>query len=279
MKLHTIDAGHFKLDGGSMFGVVPKVLWQKLTESDENNHVPLAMRCLLIETSNRLILVDCGMGDKQDARWQRFYYRHGEEDLVGSIKKAGFDPGEITDVLLSHLHFDHCGGAVQWNSRKDGYELTFTNAHYWTHSEHWAWALNPNAREKSTFLKENLLPMQESGQLKFVDQEPFGTEIELVTMNGHTEKMLLPKMKIGEQTVVFTADLLPTSAHVPVNYVMSYDIRPLDSMAEKEQFYAQAIAENWILFSDHDPVYEALTIQSTEKGYRLKDAGRLIDFL
>ncbi len=279
MKLHSIDAGHFKLDGGSMFGVVPKVLWQKLTESDANNHVPLAMRCLLIETSNRLILVDCGMGDKQDARWQRFYYRHGEGDLVRSIQKAGFDPSEITDVLLSHLHFDHCGGAVQWNSRKDGYELTFAHAHYWTHSDHWAWALKPNAREKSTFLKENLLPMQESGQLKFVDQEPFGTEIELLTMNGHTEKMLLPKMKVGEQTIVFTADLLPTSAHVPVNYVMSYDIRPLDSMTEKEQFYEKAIAENWILFSDHDPVYEALTIQSTEKGYRLKEAGRLIDFL
>lgn len=262
-----------------MFGVVPKVLWQKLTESDVNNHVPLAMRCLLIETSNRLILVDCGMGDKQDARWQSFYYRYGEGDLIQSIKKAGFSPDEVTDVLLSHLHFDHCGGAVQWNSRRDGYELTFPNAYYWTHTDHWAWAIDPNPREKATFLKENILPMQESGQLKFVDQEAFGTGIELLLMNGHTEKMLLPKLKVGEQTVVFTADLLPTSAHVPVNYIMSYDIRPLDAMKEKEEFYRQAIAENWILFSDHDPIHEALTIQQTEKGYRLKDAGHLSDFL
>ncbi|MFT4033478.1 MAG: MBL fold metallo-hydrolase [Siphonobacter sp.] len=281
MKLHTIDAGHFKLDGGAMFGVVPKVLWQKLIPADENNHIPLAMRCLLIETSDRLILVDCGMGNKQDARWQGFYYRHGEGDLVKSIAKAGFSPNEITDVLPSHLHFDHCGGAVQWNGRRDGYELTFPNARYWAHSGHWQWAMQPNAREKATFLAENLLPIVESGQLQFVDEvtDPFGPAIELLVMDGHTEKMLLPKIKLGDQTVVFTADLVPTSAHIPVNYLMSYDVRPLQSMTEKEQFLQQAATQHWILVSDHDPIHEALTVQLTEKGFRLQESGSLQAFL
>ncbi|PQA58297.1 MBL fold metallo-hydrolase [Siphonobacter curvatus] len=281
MKLHTIDAGHFKLDGGAMFSVVPKVLWERLIPADSNNHIPLAMRCLLIETEDRRILIDCGMGDKQDARWQGFYYRHGEGDLLGSLEKAGFGAEAITDVIPSHLHFDHCGGAVQWNQRRDGYELTFPNATYWAHREHWEWAMRPNPREKATFLTENLQPIQHSGHLQFLDEkkQTFGPFIEFLIMDGHTEKMLLPKIQLGQQTVVFTADLIPTAAHVPVNYLMSYDVRPLQTMLEKEAFLRQAVQENWILVSDHDATYEALTVQETEKGFRIKESGKLSEFI
>jgi glyoxylase-like metal-dependent hydrolase (beta-lactamase superfamily II) len=276
LTLHLIDAGHFKLDGGAMFGVVPKVIWEKLLPADSNNHVSFAMRCLLIEDGNRLLLIDCGMGDKQDARWQSFYYRHGEGDLVKSIQAAGFSPTEITDVLPSHLHFDHAGGAVRWNLRRDGYELTFPNARYWAHSAHWAWATqHPNPREKASFLRENLEPIAESGHLHFIDQypEPFGPNVELLTVDGHTEKMVLPKLTVGTRPVVFTADLIPTTAHIPVNYLMSYDVRPLQTMDEKASFLRQAADENWLLISDHDPVHEAYTVQATEKGYRLREAG------
>lgn len=279
MKLYAIDAGHFKLDGGAMFGVVPKVLWEKLTTPDDRNHISLGMRCLLIETGDRLIMVDCGMGDKQDARWQGFYDRHGGGDLLGSLRQAGFGPGEITDVVPSHLHFDHCGGAVSWNTTRDGYELTFPNARYWAHSAHWQWAAMPNAREKATFLLENIEPIQQSGHLYFLDQEPFGADIEWLTMDGHTEKMLLPKLQVNGRTVVFSADLVPTSGHVPVNYVMGYDVRPLQTMTEKEAFLRQAAEGNWVLVSDHDPVHEALTVQLTEKGFRVKEAGRLSAFV
>ncbi|MCY7349365.1 MAG: MBL fold metallo-hydrolase [Cytophagaceae bacterium] len=303
MHLHIIDAGHFKLDGGAMFGVVPKVLWQKLSPADDANHISLAMRCLLIEDRDRLLLIDCGMGDKQDARWQGFYHRHGEGNLLDSIQKAGFSPTDITDVLPSHLHFDHVGGAVQWNSRRDGYELTFPNARYWAHPDHWAWAMQPNAREKPTFLSENLLPIQESGHLHFLEEEndtsthyqprggplsifnraadrfPFSTSLELLTADGHTEKMLLPKLHLGDKTVVFAADLIPTTAHVPINYIMSYDVRPLQTMDEKARFLRQAAENEWILISDHDPIHEAYTVQATERGVRVKDTGPLKAFL
>lgn len=279
MNVYAIDAGHFKLDGGAMFGVVPKVLWEKLTTPDDRNHISLGMRCLLIEAGNRLILIDCGMGDKQDARWQGFYDRHGGGDLLASLKRAGFGPDEITDVVPSHLHFDHCGGAVRWNTAGDGYELTFSNARYWAHSDHWKWAATPNAREKATFLRENIEPIEQSGHLHFMDQEPFGADIEWLTMDGHTEKMLLPKLQVGDKTVVFSADLVPTSAHVPVNYIMGYDVRPLQTMSEKERFLHQAAEQDWVLVSDHDPVHEALTVQRTEKGFRVKEAGRLAAFV
>jgi glyoxylase-like metal-dependent hydrolase (beta-lactamase superfamily II) len=281
LTLHPIDAGHFKLDGGAMFGVVPRVIWENYLPADEHNHIPLAMRCLLVETGNRLVLIDCGMGDKQPARWQGFYHRHGDGELVRSIRQAGFAPEDVTDVLPTHLHFDHVGGAVRWNDRRDGYVLTFPQARYWAHSAHWAWAMQPNAREKATFLAENLQPIVESGQLYFVDAypAPFGPDVDLLTVDGHTEKMVLPKLRVGTRTVVFTADLIPTTAHVPVNYLMSYDVRPLVTMEEKEAFLRQAAAEDWLLISDHDPTHEAYTVRTSEKGYRLDQAGTLRDLL
>lgn len=297
MQLHVIDAGHFKLDGGTMFGVVPKVIWQKLMPPDDHNHVSFAMRCLLIEDGSRLILIDCGMGDKQDARWQAYYSRHGEGNLIGSLKKAGFSPADVTDVLPTHLHFDHVGGATQWNARRDGYELTFPNARYWVHPAHWAWAMNPNPREKATFLPENLRPIQESGHLQFLAEglgqragsknaenrslplAPSPLPLAFLTADGHTEKMLMPKIEVSGKTVVFAADLIPTTAHVPVNYVMSYDIRPLITMEEKAAFLTQAAEKAWILVSDHDPVHEAYTVQHTERGFRVLETGPLAAFL
>lgn len=273
MQIHVIDAGHFKLDGGAMFGVVPKTIWNKQMPADENNLCSWAMRCLLIDTGKQLILVDSGMGDKQDARWQGFYFRHGEGDLINSIKKAGYSPNEITDVLNTHLHFDHCGGSVKWNTAKDKLELVFPNANYWTHSEHWEAATKPNPREKATFLKENIMPMQETGALKFTDkiEKPFGENIELLYADGHTEKMIMPKISVGEKTYLFIADTIPSHAHIPVPYVMGYDVRPLQTMSEKETLLKQAVEGKWIIIFDHDPTHEAATIQLTEKGYRVGD--------
>ena len=273
MQIHVIDAGHFKLDGGAMFGVVPKTIWNKQMPADENNLCSWAMRCLLIDTGKQLILVDSGMGNKQDARWQGFYFRHGEGDLITSIKKAGYSPTEITDVLSTHLHFDHCGGAVQWNSAKDKLELTFTNAKYWTHSAHWESAMLPNLREKATFLKENIMPMQETGALHFVDktENPFGENIDLLYADGHTKKMIMPKIKLGDKTYLFIADTIPSHSHIPVPYVMGYDIRPLQTMTEKEVLLKQAVENNWIIVFDHDPTHEAASIHLTEKGYRVAD--------
>ncbi|WP_435356415.1 MBL fold metallo-hydrolase [Emticicia sp. SJ17W-69] len=273
MQIHVIDAGHFKLDGGAMFGVVPKTIWNKQMPADDNNLCSWAMRCLLIDTGQQLILIDSGMGSKQDARWQGFYFRHGEGDLITSIKKAGYSPNEITDVLSTHLHFDHCGGAVQWNSAKDALELTFPNAKYWTHSAHWESAIQPNAREKATFLKENIMPMHETGALHFTDKivNPFGKNIDLLYADGHTEKMIMPKITNGDNTYLFIADTIPSHAHIPVPYVMGYDVRPLQTMSEKELLLKQAVENNWIIVFDHDPIHEAATIQLTEKGYRIAD--------
>lgn len=283
MNLHVIDAGHFKLDGGAMFGIVPKVLWQKRILPDANNHIPLAMRCLLVEAEGRLLLIDCGMGNKQDARWQAFYYRHGDGDLLGSIRRAGFSPDEITDVLPSHLHFDHVGGAVCHDAAGERLQLTFRHARYWAHSGQWAWAMQPNPREKASFLPENLLPISESGHLHFLDQQPeglgFGPQVQWATADGHTEKMLLPCFQTKNKKVVFVADLIPTLAHVPVNYVMGYDVRPLESMNEKERFLHQAAAEGWVLVSAHDPVTEAFTVHLTEKGFSVKESGPLAALL
>ena len=281
MQLHVIDAGHFKLDGGAMFGVVPKTIWNRLIPADDKNLCSWDMRCLLIEDGNRLMLVDTGMGDKQDPKWQAFYYRHGEGELVKSIEKAGFGAHEVTDVLFSHLHFDHCGGGVKWNAAHTGYELTFANAKYWTHSEHWQTATFPNAREKATFFKENILPIQEAGQLYFSDQikNPFGTLVQPIYADGHTEKMTMFKIEYKSQTVVFMADTIPSHAHIPVPYVMGYDVRPLETMKEKEALLKEALENNYLLFFDHDPLVDCCTVEMTDKGIRVKDKGLLEDFV
>lgn len=273
MQIHVIDAGHFRLDGGAMFGVVPKTIWHKQIPADENNLCSWKMRCLLVNTGQQLILIDSGMGNKQDAKWMGYYYRHGDGDLIQSIKKAGYSPDQITDVLYTHLHFDHCGGGVRWNTTKDRLELTFPNAKYWTHSAHWESAIHPNPREKATFLKENILPMQETGALHFTDKEEraFGNAIELFYANGHTEKMIMPKIKQGEKTYLFIADTVPSHAHVPIPYVMGYDIRPLQTMTEKEQLLKQVADNNWTIIFDHDPIHDAAYIHLTEKGYRVAD--------
>ncbi len=281
MTLHTIDAGNFKLDGGAMFGVVPKSFWNKLNPADENNLCSWKMRCLLVEDGNQLILVDTGMGSKQDAKWQGYYYRHGDGDLVQSIRKAGFSEKEVTDVILTHLHFDHCGGAVQWNQDRTKFKMTFPNAKYWTHSQHYDWAIHPNPREKATFFKENIMPIKEAGQLFFINDEivpPFNS-IDILVADGHTEKMLMPKIHYKNQEIVFAADTIPSMAHIPVPYVMSYDVRPLQTMEEKNELLTQAVANDWLLYFDHDPQIDCGFVSSTEKGFQIAEKGALIDFI
>lgn len=280
MILHSIDAGYFKLDGGAMFGVVPKTFWNKLNPADENNLCSWAMRCLLIEDDKKLILVDTGMGNKQDAKWQGYYYRHGEGELVKSIRAKGYSENDVTDVILSHLHFDHCGGAVKWNDDKTKFEMTFPNAKYWSHSDHFNSAIHPNPREKATFFKDNILPIQEANQLFFVDkvtEKPF-KNIDFLLADGHTEKMLMPKISTQNKEILFIADTIPSHAHVPVPYVMGYDINPLITMREKEDLLKQITENEWVIFFDHDPLYDCATIQKTEKGYVLNEKGRLKEF-
>jgi glyoxylase-like metal-dependent hydrolase (beta-lactamase superfamily II) len=280
MQLHTIDSGNFKLDGGAMFGVVPKTFWNKTNPADENNLCSWAMRCLLVEDGKQLILIDTGMGDKQEAKWQSYYYRHGEADLVKSIRAKGYSENDVTDVILSHLHFDHCGGAVKWNNERTKFAMTFPNAHYWTHSEHFKSALNPNQREKATFFKENILPIQEVGQLHFVDLElnPF-KNIQILTADGHTEKMLMPLISYRKKEIIFVADTIPSHSHIPIPYVMGYDVRPLQTMEEKTLLLNKAIEDDWILFFDHDPFVECASVQFTEKGIKVKDKGSLDSFV
>jgi glyoxylase-like metal-dependent hydrolase (beta-lactamase superfamily II) len=275
MKLHSINTGLFKLDGGAMFGVVPKSLWQKLVIPDDNNMCTWAMRCLLIEENDKLILIDNGIGTKQDAKFLNHYYLHGEDSLLKSIEKLGFSAADITDMFLTHLHFDHCGGGIVREGEK--LQPTFKNATYWSNEAHWQWAIQPNAREKASFLKENILPMQESGQLQFTKQDgTFAYDfIKILFMNGHTEQQMLPKINYKGKTIVFCADLLPSVAHLPLPYVMGYDMRPLQTMTEKEIFLKQAADENWILFFEHDATNECCTVQHTEKGIRVKEIFRL----
>jgi glyoxylase-like metal-dependent hydrolase (beta-lactamase superfamily II) len=277
MKVFEIDAGFFKLDGGAMYGVVPKTFWNNWNPADEDNLCTWKMRCLLIKTENKLILIDTGMGGKQDAKWQGYFKPHGKANLINSLKLNGFEPSDITDVILSHLHFDHCGGAV---IRKNGQlTTTFENAKYWTHSLHWNWAIKPNQREKATFLQENLLPIQENNQLNFIDKvkNPF-EKIEFLIADGHTEKMLMPLITVGNYKILFVADTIPSASHVHIPYVMAYDVRPLVTMAEKNDILAKAVANDWILFYDHDPVYACSKIELTEKGYRACQLGQLSDF-
>ncbi|MCX6350334.1 MAG: MBL fold metallo-hydrolase [Bacteroidetes bacterium] len=272
MKLYSINTGHFKLDGGAMFGVVPKSLWQKQNPADENNMCSWAMRCLLIETEDRLILVDNGMGNKQDDKFFGYYYLHGEDSLTKSLAKYGFSPTDITDNIVTHLHFDHCGGGVQWNADRTKYELTFPNANYWVNRQHWDAAMQPNPREKASFLKENILPMQESGHLKFVNGEKeLFPGISLLYSNGHTDAMMLPVIQYQDKKIIFLADLIPSSYHVPTAWVMGYDIRPLQTMEEKLNLLPQCAEEGSILFFEHDPVTECCTVENTERGIKIKD--------
>lgn len=276
MDLHVIETGFFKLDGGAMFGVVPKVIWQKTNPADENNLCTWAMRCLLIEDGDRLILIDNGIGYKQDERFLKHYYLHGDDTLESSLGKAGFSTQDITDVFLTHLHFDHCGGGVKWRDReKKVPELTFPNATYWTNTDHWKWATEPNDREKASFLKENLMPMLESGQLKFVEDKKTFSQFDLLFVDGHTDKMMIPHIHYKGKTVVFAADLLPSVGHIPLAYIMGYDVRPLITMEEKKKFLNEVVEKEYILFFEHDSQNECCTLQKTEKGPRLKDTFKL----
>jgi glyoxylase-like metal-dependent hydrolase (beta-lactamase superfamily II) len=284
MKLHSIPTGNFKLDGGAMFGVVPKSLWQRTNPADSNNMCTWAMRSLLIEDQDRLILVDCGIGDKQDEKFFSHFHLHGEDSLDKSLNKLGFHRDDITDVFLTHLHFDHCGGAIGRLSGKDHFEPTFKNAHFWSCERHWEWANKPNAREKASFLSENIRPIADSGQLKFIDRE--GTEtksvfpgIDVYFMDGHTESQMLPKIEVSGRTIVFMADLLPSVGHIPLPYVMGYDTRPLLTLDEKGKFLNEAADRDYILFLEHDSEHECCVVEQTDRGVRLRGAGKLKDFL
>ncbi|MBL3657245.1 MBL fold metallo-hydrolase [Fulvivirga sediminis] len=280
MKLHIINTGFFKLDGGAMFGVVPKTLWQRTNPADENNLCNWAMRCLLIEDGDRLILIDNGIGDKQDAKFFSHYYLNGDASLDSSLKAAGFNHSDITDMFLTHLHFDHCGGGVKYNSGGKP-ELVFPNAKYWTNKDHWEWATKPNAREKASFLKENLMPMEESGHLDFVDLNNTSQfpQFEVLTADGHTDKQMIPKINYKGKTIVFAADLLPSIGHIPLPYVMGYDTRPLLTLTEKEAFLNEAADKEYIIFMEHDPINECCTVKHTEKGVRLDKTFSLNEIL
>ena len=276
MNLHTIDTGFFKLDGGAMFGVVPKAIWNKTNPADENNLCTWAMRCLLVEEGDRLILIDTGIGNKQDERFFSHYYLHGDATLDKSLKAKGFHRDDITDVFLTHLHFDHVGGAVV----RDGDKLipAFKNATYWSTQKHWDWAVNPNDREKASFLKENILPIQESGQLKFIDGHEgvsFMGNINVKFAYGHTESMMLPLINYKGRQILYMADMLPSVGHLPMPYVMAYDMFPLKTLTEKKIILSEALEKEYILYLEHDPVNECCTLQQTEKGIRLKETFNL----
>ncbi len=278
MKLYSVNTGHFKLDGGAMFGVVPKSLWQKTNPADENNLCSWAMRSLLIEDGDRLILIDSGLGEKQSEKFFGYYYLHGDDSLDKSLSRHGFCKNDITDVLLTHLHFDHCGGCIQRDSANDLLVPAFPNAVYWSNEDHWNWATNPNPREKATFLKENILPIQESGQLKFLGrEESIHPSIDMLWVNGHTEAQMLPRIRINGKTLAFMGDLIPSVGHIPLPYVMGYDVRPLVTMGEKADSLNRAVEEEHFLFLEHDPVNELCTVSQTEKGVRFKETLSLGD--
>lgn len=285
MKLHAIEAGNFKLDGGAMFGVVPKTLWTKTNPADENNQIDIAARCLLIEEGNRLILIDTGMGDKQPDKFFGYYNLWGDFTLEKSLREKGFSKDDITDVFLTHLHFDHVGGAVSWNKERTGYTPTFKNAKYWSNDRHWQWATKPNAREKASFLSENILPLHEAGQLHFINR-PENDYLEqselgfgIFFADGHTEKQMIPHIRYQNKTIVFCADLLPTAGHLPLPYVMGYDTRPLLTLGEKEKFLNAAADNDYFLFLEHDAHNPIITVQHTDKGVRLKEVYRVNDIL
>ena len=271
MRLYAIETGNFKLDGGAMFGVVPKPLWERTNPADENNRIDMAARSLLIEDGERLILVDTGLGNKQSDKFFSHYALWGEHSLARSLNKLGFHNDDITDVVFTHLHFDHCGGAIVRN-KKGFYEPAFKNARFWSHKDHWQWAKAPNVREKASFLPENILPIEESGQLNLLDDSKTPLGFDVLLMDGHTEKQMLPKIEYKGKTIVFSADLIPTAGHLPVPYVMGYDTRPLLSLKEKESFLAEAVEKDFFLFLEHDAHNEMISLKRTEKGVRLAES-------
>ena len=282
MMLHPIECGNFKLDGGAMFGVVPKMLWQKTNPADKNNLVEVSSRSLLVETGNRLVLIDAGMGNKQSKKFFSYYNRWGDFSLEKSLKEKGFHRDEITDVFLTHLHFDHCGGAII-KTQKGNLIPTFKNATYWSHKKHWEWANNPNSREKASFLSENIRPIKESGQLTLLEGDEFIMEnsplgFDVIVVNGHTEKQMLPLISYKNRTIVFTADLIPTVGHLPLAYVMGYDTRPLISLEEKNRFLKLAYEKKFLLFMEHDPFHELINLRQTEKGVRMNQNHTLKSF-
>ena len=285
MKIYPIEAGHFKLDGGAMFGVVPKTLWTRTNPADAHNMIDIAARCMLIEDGNRLILIDTGMGDKQSDKFYSYYHLWGDYSIDSSLAFYGFHRDDITDVFMTHLHFDHCGGSVQWNKDRTGYEPAFKNATFWSNEDHWKWATQPNRRERASFLKENILPMQESGQLQFVSREGnvFQETSELgfgiFFADGHTDKQMIPHITYQDKTIVFMADLLPTAGHLPLPFVMGYDTRPLLTLDEKELFLNTAADKGYYLWLEHDAHNPIITVQHTEKGVRLKDTFTLQEIL
>lgn len=279
MKLAVINTGFFKLDGGAMFGVVPKTIWNKLNPADEKNLCTWAMRCLLVEDGERCILIDNGIGDKQDARFLSFYYLHGDDSLIGSLKAAGYSANDVTDMFMTHLHFDHCGGGVYIDNGRPA--PTFPNAVYWSNEEHWLWATEPNAREKASFLKENILPIKESGRLQFADTKggsPFQS-FDIYYASGHTDKMMIPMIRYKDKVICFVTDLIPSVGHIPLPYIMAYDTRPLIAMEEKERFLKEAADRQYVLFFEHDPQYECCTVKHTEKGVRLERVFPLSEIL
>ena len=282
MKLHVINTGFFKLDGGAMFGVVPKSLWQKTNPADANNMCSWALRCLLVEDGNRLMLIDAGIGDKQSEKFFSYYFLYGNATLSKSLAELGFHEDDITDVFLTHLHFDHCGGAIKWNDSKNGYQPVFKNATYWSNEQHWEWATKPNPREKASFLSENILPIQESGQLNFMERSGNRSEgifenMKVLFVDGHTDSMMIPHIQYKRKTLVFMADLLPSVGHIPLPYVMGYDTRPLITMTEKSQFLGDAVENEYVLFLEHDSVNECCTLHQTEKGIQLNETFSLSD--
>ena len=282
MELYSINAGNFRLDGGAMFGVVPKSLWQKIIPADSNNTISLCTRCLLIQNGNKLILIDTGMGDKQSEKFFGYYYLWGEDTLFDSMKKNGFHPDDVTDVFLTHLHFDHCGGGVT-RSGESSFKTAFKNAKYWSNRGHWDWATNPNKRESPSFLKENILPIEESGQLHYLQKggKSYLTKSDLgfdvLFVDGHTEKQMIPIVSYKGQKIAFSADLIPTAGHIPLPYIMSYDVRPLVSMKEKELFLDFCYENNVFLFFEHDASVELCSVKKTGRGVRLNEKLTLFD--
>jgi glyoxylase-like metal-dependent hydrolase (beta-lactamase superfamily II) len=275
MQIYPIETGNFKLDGGAMFGVVPKVLWQRTNPADSNNLIDMSLRCMLIEDNKRLILIDNGTGDKQNEKFFSYYFPFGDDTLDSSLAKYGFHRNDITDVFLTHLHFDHCGGSIQWNKNKTGYEPAFKNARFWSNKDHWKWATVPNQREKASFLKENINPIEESGQLNYVSLPEkdylINSELgfDILFADGHTDKQMIPHIKYQGKTLVFAADLLPTTGHIPLPYVMGYDTRPLMTMNEKAEFLEKAADNDYFIFLEHDANHQLCTVKHTIKGVRL----------
>lgn len=278
MKLYSIETGNLKLDGGAMFGVVPKVLWQKQYPADENNLCNWAMRCLLVEDGERLVLIDNGVGDKQDQSFLKHYHLNGDATLESSLAKYGFKPEDITDMILTHLHFDHCGGSIKYNYDQTAYELAFPNASYYVSKPQYEWATNPNHRESASFLKENIFPIEESGRLRLIEEEGgILPNISVRLYNGHTEGQIIPLINYYGRTIAFMADLLPATTHIPMPWIMAYDTKPLVTLEDKERFYAEALTGDYVLFFEHDLYNECCTLQDTPKGVRVKETFRLAD--